>query len=248
MYKLILFITLLACAQNTMGQDSKSVNISDAELDSIGLNHLPELDTLLSLALNNSPLLKMYEAEVIRGEAEIKLRKREWSYRVFTDAGTTYASNYSVLTVAGDGGGFESVSLGNGNVVRGGVTVRLSLFDIIGRSQLINKAEAEKQMSQAQLNLAKQELTADLTELHTQLKYSRNLVEVGIETIETLNAQLQMAEKEFRQGEIHITELARITEIRSKSKMALATARANYENQYKQLEIAIGTNLQSIVE
>lgn len=247
MYRLILLLSFLAFAQVSKGQTPTSADLT-IESDSNELNSLPDLDTLLNLALNNSPLLRIYQAEIVRGEAEIKLRRREWSYRVFTDAGSTYASNYSVLTVAGEGGGFESVSLGNGNVLRGGLTVRLSLFDIIGRSQLVNKAKAEKQMSEAQFDLAKQELTADLTELYTQLKYSRKLVEVGIETIETLNAQLQMAEKEFRQGEIHITELARITEIRSKSKMALATARANYENQYRQLEIAIGAELKSISE
>lgn len=247
MYRFLILISFLTCTAVASGQGSTAIELG-IETDSTGLNQLPEFDTLLNLAFNNSPLLRMYQAEVMRGEAEIKLRRREWSYRVFTDAGSTYASNYSALTVAGDGGGFESISLGNGNVVRGGVTLRLSLFDIIGRSQLVNKAKAEKQMSEAHLDLAKQELTADLTELYTQLKYSRNLVEVGIETIETLNAQLQMAEKEFRQGEIHITELARITEIRSKSQMALATARANYENQYRQLEIAIGTDLNSISE
>jgi len=121
--------------------------------------------------------------------------------------------------VASDGGGFESVALGSGNVLRAGVTARLSLFDVIGRGQLIERAEAEMQMSEYEFYQAEQDLEAYITQLYTELKLAKKLVVVYNATFITLNAQLEMAEKEFRQGEIHITELARITEIQSKSQV-----------------------------
>lgn len=208
---------------------------------------LPPLDSLIKAAQEYSPVLKLSEAEIARFEAELGVRKREWTNRIFTDAGTFYANNYNALTVASNGGGYESVSLGAGNVLRAGVTARLSLFDVIGRGQLIERAEAEKQMSEFKYDKAKQELSQYITQLYTELKLAKKLVIVYTETYYTLNAQLEMAEKEFRQGEIHITELARITSIKSKAEVSLEQAQANYENLYYQMEIIVGKSLESFL-
>lgn len=245
---LILAFIGASIAASAKGTDSLE---TDSLISSITIEQmlvLPELDTLISAALEFSPALKGRQAQVGRNEAEVKIRKREWTNRVFTDAGGAYANNYNVLTVAnGDAGGFQSVALGNGNSMRVGVTARISLFDIIGRNQLIARAEAEKQMSEYDLQVAQQDLKALVTQMYTQLKLGKTLVEVNTNTYYTLSAQLEMAEKEFRQGEIHITELARVTEIKSKSEVALEQAKANYENLYYQLELLVGRELLTFI-
>lgn len=247
MYKLLTLFALSCMAFSAPAKGIVDSLAADSLAASIKLEDpfaLPELDTLISAALEFSPILKGKEAQIGRSEAEVKIRKREWSNRVFTDAGGGYANNYSVLTVAnGDAGGFESVALGSGNSMRVGVTARISLFDVLGRNQLIERAKAEKEMNEFGLQVAEQELKALITQVYTQLKLGKKLVEVNTRTFYTLSAQLEMAEKEFRQGEIHITELARVTEIKSKAEVALEQAKANYENLYYQLEILVGQDL-----
>jgi len=240
-------LTTLISAMALMFFSTARCQSDSASVDSLIIGQLPLLDSLVGAALRNAPVIQLCAAEIARNEAEVKVRKREWSNRVFTDAGGSYANNYSVLTVASDGGGFESVALGSGNVVRAGITARLSLFDLIGRNQLVKRAEAERQMSESQLLQARQDVTSIVTQLYTELKLAQRLVTINTQTVQTLRAQIEMAEKEFRQGEIHITELARITEIKSKSEAALATAQSNYENLYRQMEIIVGTSLSNLL-
>ncbi len=193
MFRSVNIVTLIgmAISASAKGKDSLETDSLASSITIEKILELPELDTLISAALEFSPALKGREAQVGRNEAEVKVRKREWSNRVFTDAGGAYANNYSVLTVAnGDAGGFQSVALGNGNSMRVGVTARISLFDILGRNQLIARAEAEKQMSEYDLQVAEQELKALITQMYTQLKLGKVLVEVNTRTFYTLSAQL----------------------------------------------------------
>jgi len=231
--------TVAAKGGDTLEVDSLSPSIKIEEIF-----ELPNLDTLINAAMEFSPALKGMEAQVGRNDAEVKIRKREWSNRVFTDLGGAYSNNYSVLTVAsGETGGYESIALGSGNALRAGVMARISLFDVIGRNQLIERAKAEKEMSEYDLLVAQQDLKALVTQLYTELVLGKKLVEINTHTFHTLSAQLEMAEKEFRQGEIDITELARVTEIKSKAEVALEQTKANYENLYHQLEILVGREL-----
>ena len=55
-----------------------------------------------------------------------------------------------------------------------------------------------------------------------------------------------MTEKEFQQGQIHISELSRVTELSSNAYAEFEQASNTYEKLYFQLEILIGVPLSNL--
>ncbi len=128
---------------------------------------------------------------------------------------------------------------------RGGVAVRLSLYDIYARPKELEKVKLSKEISELKYEEKRQIVETMINDLYIELKLALKVVQLNQTTYATFNAQYQMAETEFRQGEVAITDLARITEVKAKSELALEQAKANFEKLYKQMEVLVGRNMNS---
>jgi outer membrane protein TolC len=248
MFRLFTTYILLFVATAAWSQDSLLVD--SAAADPLAL---PPLDSLVNSALNNSPTVMAANAVVGQRDAELSLARRNWSQRLYSDAGLVNVNSSGNLLIAqtdGEGnviGGDNSVSIVSGTTYRAGVAARISLYDFYARPKEIEKAKMQKEESEFGVLAAEQEITQVVTDLYIQLKLAKKTVELQQTTVATFTAQYQMAEREFRQGEVAITELARITEMKAKSELALEQAKANYENLYKQMEILTGRKLNSFL-
>lgn len=234
----------VSCSLFTKAQDS--LEVIQLNREEILAFNLPHVDTLVNNAIKYSPLVKFYGSNSAVAKAELDVQRKDWAYRIYSDAGYYYANNYSVLTTAAEGGGFESVSLGRGDVYRGGVTIRVSLFDLIGRKHLVQRAKKEYEATQYQIDDAEMEVRLQVRQLYTELKLTHKLIAIKSNTFNTLQTQLQMAEKQFKQGEIEIAELATVTEITARSQMAFEDAKAEYEKLYIKMEIIVGKSLATL--
>ncbi|MFY0673451.1 MAG: TolC family protein [Bacteroidia bacterium] len=239
-YILLLFATV-AWSQDSLGTDSSAV-------DALAL---PPLDSLVASALKNAPTVKAASAILGQRDADLALARRNWSQRLYSDAGLVNVNTTGNLLIAntdGEGnviGGDNSISIVSGNTYRAGVAARISLYDIYARPKEIEKAKMQREESEYGVLAAEQEIQKTVTDLYIQLKMVRKMVELQQTTVATFSAQYEMAEREFRQGDVAITELARMTEMKAKSELSLEQTKSNYENLYKQMEILIGRKLNS---
>jgi outer membrane protein TolC len=209
---------------------------------------LPPLQKVLDFAAINSPIVKEQEAMNEHfGETE-KITHKLWMDKVFMDLGAQRANNGAVLNVNNNisESEFNSLSFQNLNSLRLGVAVRLSLYDGFARKNLIKQAQFRKIASEQHTQYLNQEVKFRIIETYKDAQLAYKLLSIKADKKYALFIQKEMAEKEFQQSQIHISELSRVTELSSNAYAEFEQASNNYEKLYLQLEILIGVPLSSL--
>lgn len=221
---------------------------SQVKAEKLSVASLPPLQKLLDYAAINSPIVKEQEAMSEHfGETE-KITHKLWMDKVFMDLGAQRANNGAVLNVNNNlsESEFNSLSFQNLNSLRLGVAVRLSLYDGFARKNLIKQAQFRKIASEQHTQYLKQEVKFRIIEAYKDAQLAFKLLNIKADKKYALFIQKEMAEKEFQQSQIHISELSRVTELSSNAYAEFEQASNNYEKLYLQLEILIGTPLSSL--
>jgi len=221
---------------------------SQIKAEKLSVASLPPLQKVLDYAAINSPIVKEQEAMSEHfGETE-KITHKLWMDKVFMDLGAQRANNGAVLNVNNNvsESEFNSLSFQNLNSLRLGVAVRLSLYDGFARKNLIKQAQFRKIASEQHTQYLKQEVKFRIIDAYKDAQLSYKLLSIKADKKYALFIQKEMAEKEFQQSQIHISELSRVTELSSNAYAEFEQASNNYEKLYLQLEILIGTPLSSL--
>jgi len=221
---------------------------SQIKAEKLSVASLPPLQKLLDYAAINSPIVKEQEAMSEHfGETE-KITHKLWMDKVFMDLGAQRANNGAVLNVNNNlsESEFNSLSFQNLNSLRLGVAVRLSLYDGFARKNLIKQAQFRKIASEQHTQYLKQEVKFRIIEAYKDAQLAFKLLNIKADKKYALFIQKEMAEKEFQQSQIHISELSRVTELSSNAYAEFEQASNNYEKLYLQLEILIGVPLSSL--
>jgi outer membrane protein TolC len=221
---------------------------SQVKAEKLSVASLPPLQKVLDYAAINSPIVKEQEAMSEHfGETE-KITHKLWMDKVFMDLGAQRANNGAVLNVNNNlsESEFNSLSFQNLNSLRLGVAVRLSLYDGFARKNLIKQAQFRKIASEQHTQYLKQEVKFRIIEAYKDAQLAFKLLNIKADKKYALFIQKEMAEKEFQQSQIHISELSRVTELSSNAYAEFEQASNNYEKLYLQLEILIGTPLSSL--
>ncbi|MGB0429102.1 MAG: TolC family protein [Bacteroidia bacterium] len=254
MFKISTIILALLCFGYSHGQDNENATPSELTTNAItnGIE-LPLLDSLITAGLQHSPLIKSAETVIAQNQIDLNLEKRTWAEIIQINASSSGISTQgNVLLADLDDAGQIIAGTANAGVSnlaglssRAGVSLRLSLYDFYARPKELDKVRLQIEESEYLLEEKKQALTTLITDLYIELKLALKVVELQQTTYATFSAQYQMAEKEFREGEVAITDLARITEVKAKSELALEQSKSNYEKLYRQMEVIVGRDLNS---
>lgn len=228
----------LLIVQMALGQNKDQVNIPT----------LPKLENLLNHVVNSNYRVKE-EADFVRHYQEgIELSRKAWMDKIFLDFGYQRANNGAILDVNNNvsENQFNSVSFQNLNSLRAGVIVRLSLFDAFGRKHLVKEAEHRVGASQNRLYALQTEAKFKIVDLYKDAELAYKLISIKSEKKYALFLQNEMAEKEFEQGQLHIAELGRITELASNANAEFESIKSVYQKLYRQLELEAGVPLSTL--
>jgi outer membrane protein TolC len=201
---------------------------------------IPPLDTLIALAKRNSPAAKMQEALMQKNEYQIRNQKQLWMDGIGTDI-TAGFGNQSLLVQQPTGEITNFTNFNNG--YRIGATVRLSLYDLFGRRSAVEMAYYEYDVSRYKKDLLLQELTAQITARYYGLIAAENIFRIKTDAKHATHLNRMMAEKEFNEGNIPVSELSRIIEISVKAATELELARKELFEQMRVLELMVGKKL-----
>lgn len=238
-YLVVLTIMLGAFQSSLFGQN-KSEKFSAAIL--------PPFAKVLEYTANNSFLVKEQEAMSQHFNQSVEITKKLWMDKVFFDLGAQSSNNGAVLNVNNNiaESEFNSLSFQNINSIRLGLTVRLSFYDGLARKNLIKEAQYRKIASEQHALFLRQDAKLKVTELYKNAELAYKLLSIKAEKKYALFIQKEMVEKEFQQGQIHISELSRITELASNAFAEFEQASVTYEKYYYQLEITLGISLKEL--
>lgn len=201
---------------------------------------LPPLDTLISIALRNSPMLKMQESMIQKNAYLIKNERAQWTDGISTDI-TGGFGNQSLLVQQPTG---EITNFNNfNNGYRAGATLRVSIYDLFGRKNQVGMAINEYEASRHKKEVLAREINAEVTSLYFILIASQNILKIKSEAKYATSLNRAMAEKEFNEANIPVAELSRIIEISSKAATEYEIAKQEMYKNLRIMENMVGIKL-----
>lgn len=193
---------------------------------------LPPLEAVLTAALDYSPLVKTQEASIHGQEAEVKRSSKLWLQTMQLQVGSQYNTFYTNENIALPVFGSQT-----------GVIFRFSIYDFASRKNVIDKARWGVEEAKFRTDQQRVVIRQMVVHAYQQAVLNQGLLRVTNERVQAAVSHQEMAEREFKSGDIAISELSRVTQITGQAKTELEKAKAEFYEAYYQLEVLVGKKL-----
>ncbi|MBI9035322.1 MAG: TolC family protein [Bacteroidales bacterium] len=252
----LLGITESAVAQgNYYSERQNKVDFFNPISDNIA-DKLPPLEALLDSAVANSPRVLYEDLKTDYYRYEVKSAKRAWTEHF----GFQYDFNYANVNWNDEIFGYEpedqkdwpvySRQLMVSNRYNGlvGAYMRFPLTSILDRKNRINKQKKWVEISMAQRDINISQVREEIIELYNQLLQNQKALVVSNDYQEWTSIQMIMAENDFLNQEISISEYTRLKEIQTRGRLEHEKAVNEYINAYDLLQEKTGMKFNLIKE
>ncbi|MBX9852478.1 MAG: TolC family protein [Cytophagaceae bacterium] len=242
----LLLISGFLCSGDLLAQkpDSNALapaaGISDAGIDLE--NQLISLDSIIEIALKNSPYLKHDSVMIDAERYDIKLAKRRWHNNVTGFA--NYASGNQRLVLAGSNNGQNNIL----NGYRYGVNVNIPLSDFTARKFQIKRTQAEYNASMYKKEETEMQLRRQVIEEYNRLIAAQKILKIKTSAKENLGVLQQLGEKQFREGSTSLEAYASVSDMAVKAEAEFELAKSNFRSTYLQFEDLVGVDLISLMK
>jgi outer membrane protein TolC len=220
-----------AAAQKNTGFDPLRDEIS---------SKLPTLEVIIDSAIATNPSVHSRDLQLIVNSCRLKSDKHSWSRNLSMQADVRYGNFYSISS--NSEGVIDPAFSSNRLESRygGAVSMKLPLYDMINRKNQIKLAESEYEQAVSLAEMQRKEVRQVVIRQYNELILNQRLFKIKGKSLETARINLLMAEKQFSNGIIPISEYARISEIVSKSESEYEGARMDFLTSYQILEEIAG--------
>ncbi len=229
-------------------QDSEVKLRFDPLVDNIQ-DKLPPLEVLIDSAIKNAPIIRMEEAQISLARYQLKEYRMNLTSNFGFSSNFKWGNNYSYTTNETAGGlPSEFLSTGNQTFFDVGVYLKIPLFDIINQKNLVNQGKREIESHLIRREEMIKETKQEVIFTYQNLLLHQDLLKVKNEAQVTSQIQVQMAEKEFLNGKISISELSRLTQYHSGNLYSYKQDRMLFYRQYLLLEQIVGMEFKLLNE
>ena len=234
-YKSLILIGLLLLSVNMIHSQNDTEN-SNSESSAL---FIPELKVLIDSALVHNGMVNYRKLEI-----EAKESKRQfWTTNFGVQADTRYGTFNNFSTISGDN---STINLGsntqqlNYNV---GLYLKIPVFDVINRKSQIKQAKAELEQARSLAKSQEDELRELVIRYYEDLLLKQNLLELRATNLGNAKVNMEMVEKEFRNGLIPISEYVRISDMTSRITAEFQEAKSNFMVSKQLLENLTGVEI-----
>lgn len=201
---------------------------------------LPSPEELVDAAVANSPHLKQQDALYQKNDYLIKTEKQKWVSGIKFNF--ELGSGNQALLIQQAVGTVESYSnLNNG--YRATLNLGISAFDLINRKSAVKIAEYEQKASFQQRDILIQELRLTVLTRYQAIMTSLRMLEIRSEAKQVNKQTRAMAEKEFAEGKIPVSELSTVIESAARADAEYETTRQTLIENIRVLEVLTGKKL-----
>lgn len=240
--KIVMFFVFVICSINSVlaqTYDELIVNISSG----IDITEkLPPLAELQAQAIDNSPIFKMLDADLVIGEFKVQEEKREWMSSIGIEGSAKYGL-FDNLIITEDLGAMESNTQTTQQTRYSvGAYVKIPISAIIDNSN-VKVAKAEKEKLRYQREARIQELRQlIIVRYYNVIREYRGIV-IKLNAVENYRVQKLRAEEDFSNGEINVYEFARLDDMLSKAVLSLEGAKLDFSTAFHILEETVGVKI-----
>jgi outer membrane protein TolC len=227
----LLFLTSIL---STLSQEVEQVVSKVVEGSHVSDMLIPLSDMQL-LAVQNSPLLKFYNADIIISELKIKAEKRNWMTTLGFEASAKYGL-FDNLLITEDLNTESTTSSTEQTRYSVGLTLKIPLNTVADRTN-VKQAKAELEKFRFQKENSIKELRQLVIVQYNNVLKSYTSVEVRNKSLGVLKMHLSSVEKDFVNGKINIAEYSRVNDIKM-----------NAELEFEKVKIELLTAIQILSE
>lgn len=202
---------------------------------------LPPLEVLIDSAIINAPRIRMQDAEISLFKYRLQETRRLWTKNFGLISDFTYGNRYQFTTSETAGATpTEFLSTGSQTFFDVGVYLKMPVFEVFNRKNAINQSKRQIESQMVMKEQIIRETKQAVIFAYQDLLLHQDLLKVKNEAQVTSAIQVKMAEKEFLNGKISITELSRLTERHSDNLYNYKKDRMLFYKQYLLLEQLVG--------
>ena len=240
--KIILCVYLSMICHGIMAQEeiapvynfNLQVNIED---------QLPPLDSLIEIAINYHPTVKLNTALIGSATSRINLAKKSWStlLRGYIDYGY---GNQAIIATGPGGGDLSNIA----NGYRAGANLSIPLSEIYTRKDRINLQKNELEATYYKTREMELVIATQVVEEYNMMVTGQRLMNIRYDMLQKAKINLAQMELEYISGNIDGGMYTRNAEIFAISQSEYENARRGFMTAAQKLELLLGLPLSQLLQ
>lgn len=231
--KIILILTITLFSIDTaQAQSSEFENKQETQL--------PSLQVIIDSVLNRNAMLKFRKQHIGVKASTLETERIYWTRNFGVQADTRYG-NLSNFSTNADGlvnsSALTTSKQFNYSV---GFYVKIPIFDFLNRKNQVGLARLELDEARSMAQFQEDEIRQTVIKLYQDLILKQKVLKIKSKTLSDGKVNMQMVEKEFRNGVVPVAEYVRITSIASNVEVDYEYAKSEFITAKKLLEDMAG--------
>lgn len=224
--KIFGFLFSLLCLLSTQFAIAQNENVGSLNEENNVL--IPPLQVVIDSVLKHHAMLKFRNQSIGVKEATLNSEKIYWTRNFGIQAETKYGNLNSFSTDSD--GSISSTALITTEQVNYsvGFYLKFPIFDVLNRKNQLKLAKLEVEEAKSMAQFQEDEIRQTVIKLYHNLILKQKLLKIKSESLGSGKVNMQMAEKEFRNGSIELTEYARISGITSNLESDFELAKSEF--------------------
>ncbi|WP_282124235.1 TolC family protein [Algibacter mikhailovii] len=237
---LIVLFTLLLGVNKLAGQDKPMMPHKEESFALL----IPKLGILIDSALVHNGLVNYRKLEIDAKESNLKSKRKYWTRNFGVQADSRYGTFDNYSSISGDNATINLASNTQQLNYNVGLYLKIPVFDVINRKSQIKQAEAELAQAKSLVKSQEDELREMVIRYYEDLLLQQNLLEIRATNLGNAKVNMEMVEKEFKNGLVEITEYVRISDMTSRISADFQKVKSDFIISKKLLENLVGFEIQ----
>jgi outer membrane protein TolC len=206
-------------AQNSIEIESKSSNTKLI---------MPSLNVLIDSAIVNNGMVNYRKLEIDAKDSNLKSKRQYWTRNFGIQADAGYGTFNNLSSISGDNASVNLASNTQQLNYNVGVYLKIPVFDVINRKSQIKQAKSELEQAKSLAKSQEDELKQAVIRNYEELLLKQNLLELRASNLGNARVNMEMVEKEFKNGLIAISEYVRISDMTSRIAAEFEQAKSEF--------------------
>jgi len=240
MYKIIAMLFVF----NVASKDINAQNNIESSMNTKSISLLiPQLNELIDSALVHNGMVNYRKLEIEAKESNLKYKRQYWTTNFGVQADTRYGTFNNFSSISGDNSTVNLASNTQQLNYNVGLYLKIPVFDVINRKSQIKQAKAELEQARSLAKSQEDELRELVIRYYEDLLLKQNLLELRASNLGNARVNMEMVEKEFKNGLIAISEYVRISDMTSRIAAEFSEAKSEFVVSKKILENLTGVEI-----
>jgi outer membrane protein TolC len=192
---------------------------------------LPPLQVVIDSVLKRNAMIKFRNQEIGVKESTLATERIYWTKNIGVQTDTGYGNLNNFSTNANATGSTSALTTTTQFTYSVGIYLKIPVFDFINRKNQVGLARLELDAAKNMAQFQEDEVRQTVIKMYQDLILKQKILKIKSKSLGDNKVNMEMVEKEFRNGIVPVAEFVRITSIAS-------NVEADYESAVSEFVIA----------